>query len=125
MSLIVYAYRRDPETGKMLDLEVAPVLPCNELAGFESWRHEVWGASVVRDLGLKLIPSLANEDLYAEGSDLDQLDTELERLIENLSTVAATTNIDAGSLRFRIDNMREAVRLARQAGNGTGGVYIG
>lgn len=125
MSLIVQAYRRDPETGKMTELDTEPVPPCNEMAGVDALRFRVYGSAAVKNLGLTLLPSLAKDEVYAEGDDLDRLEAEIDLLTHNLSAVAASTEVDEEGLRFRLDNMREAVRLARQVGGGAGGVYIG
>ena len=55
MSLIVYAYKRDPATGEMLDLDVKPTPPRNDLAGFEAWRQMASGAVLPR-----VIPAAVN-----------------------------------------------------------------
>jgi hypothetical protein len=124
MTLIVHAYRRDPATSATHDLDERPVGPRNDLAGFESWRTTVWGSAVVIGLGATVLPSLATGDIHAEGAELDQLASELAILIANVARVASVTGVDEFSLRFRLDNIVEAVRLARSAGR-CGGVYIG
>ena len=116
MSLIVYAYRREGD--KIRDLEEKPTPPRNDLAGFESWRQTIYGAT--RKLGLSLIPTLGDGyDIYAEGADLDLLQSEAETMIANLERIAPS---DQEGVRFRIENILEAVRLAKAAG---GGVYVG
>lgn len=125
MSLIVYAYKRDPHTGKERALDEHPTPPQNDLAGFESWRSKVWAADLLKDLGLQLLPSLAVQDVFAEGNDLDQLLGEVDIVTHDLAALAASTDVDEDGLRFRLKNVREAIRLARQVPNGEGGVYIG
>src|SRR5262245_34772408 len=98
MSLVVLAYSRDANTGATIDIESAP--PHNQLAGFESWRERVWGAEVVKGLGLTLIPSLALGDIYAERADLDLLASEIETLTEHVARIAESTEVRKDSLRF-------------------------
>lgn len=118
MTLVVHAYRRGP-TGEMILLDEPPAPPHNDLGGFEAWRTHVWGSPVAQDLGLTLLPTLAETDVFAEGPDLDRLDRELDLVLAHLSAFAA----DPDSLRFRLENIREAIRLARRVD--AGGVYIG
>jgi hypothetical protein len=148
MSLLVHAYKRDPATGKILELEAKPTPPRNDLAGFEIWRQTVYGSPAARKLGLKVLASLgANDDVYAEGADLDQLKSETEALLANVSTIASGGRDQLGNpivstfalqgdvhvpredyesaIRFRVENILEAIRLAKEVTDGSGGVYIG
>jgi len=121
MTLLVQPYRRGPN-GELLSLDVTPSPPHNELAGFEASRRELWGAPVMHRLGLRLLPSLAEQDLYVEGEQLDQLEAELETILASIPKLASATHYGEDFIRFRVGNIAEAVRLARAAG---GGVYIG
>jgi hypothetical protein len=147
MSLIVYAYKRDRATRKMSDLDAKPTPPRNELAGFESWRQSVYGSPTARSLNLVLLVSLGqNQDVYAEGADLDRLKSEVEILLANVNTIAPGGKDQQGNqiinafalqggvrvpadhesaIRFRLENILEALRLAKEVTNGSGGVYIG
>ena len=124
MSLMVCPYRRDPTTRKLLDLP-GPAEQLSDLAGPERWRWSVWASSASRELGLTLLPALAREDLYAEGTDLDALEGELDQLERHASQVAAATHTEAAALAHRIANVRAAIHIAREQGGETGGVYIG
>jgi hypothetical protein len=105
-----------------------------ELAGFESWRTSVWGSEAVRRLGLQLLPSLAEGDLYASDDLLDRLDIEVRQLQESLRLVvdellANGVHVVANgdpyeTVAFRLANIAEAVRLARSIPEGAGGVVI-
>ena len=151
MSLMVQAYRRDPLTNEQVVL--VPTPPRNDLAGFETWRRTVYGCVTMRQLGLQLLPSLAERNIMAEGEDLAQLRREVEIVLANLPAIA----VDAAaprkrlvlglfvvhapndakaepvprdlaaeeSIRFRLENIWEAIRLAQQQTEGIGGVYIG
>ncbi len=68
MSLIVYTFYIDRNSGKYLTEEL--IEPGKELAGFESWRTKVYGASIVKILGAKFLPQLADGDLWVENPDL-------------------------------------------------------
>jgi hypothetical protein len=146
MSLIVYAYKRDPATGEMSDLDNKPTPPHSDLAGFESWRQSVYGSPTARALNLVLLASLGNRDVYAEGADLDGLKSEVDILLANVSTIAPGGKDERGNrimsafalqggvqvpvdhesaIRFRLENILEAVRLAKEVTDGSGGVYIG
>lgn len=121
MSLIVQAYRRDP-TGAIVDLDISPTPPHNDLAGFERWRTTVWGNESARALGLVLLPRLAREDLYVEGAKLGDLQAEVELMIDHARTIVGTEPSAIEGLIFRARNILEAIRLARAV---EGGVYIG
>ncbi len=86
MSLIVYPYKYDPSTGKREDLTKD-----SQSAGFEAWRTQVWGSEVVRSLHCQLLPSLEKGDIYAEGADLDQLETEALLLLQQVDLIATRT----------------------------------
>jgi len=117
VSLLVWAYRRDAD-GRMIDLDIAPVEPRNDLAGFESWRWKVYGSAPVRALGLRLIPSLATGDIYAEDDEVDVLAAEIETLLRECEALAVALDVEEEGIRFRVENMREAVRLARTVEGG-------
>jgi hypothetical protein len=123
VTLIVEAYRRDPESGAMIDLDYEAG---EQLAGFENWRHIVWGAAVMQDLGLTLLPSLTTRsEIHAEGADLDILEAELDLVAADLPRITAVTGVNPDTFGRRIANMRAAVMRARQVEDGSGGVYIG
>jgi hypothetical protein len=123
VTLIVEAYRRDPESGAMIDLGYEAG---EQLAGFENWRHIVWGAAVMRDLGMTLLPSLTTiSEIHAEGADLDRLEAELGLVAAHLSRITEATGVNPDTFGRRIANLRAAVARARQVEGGSGGVYIG
>lgn len=119
MTLIVHAYARGPD-GELQDLAEAPRPPRNDLAGVERWRTAVYGSDAARDLGLRLLPTLATDDLHAEGEDLRVLEDEVRRM---LAATSRWPDIGAEQLEFRLHNILEAIRLAR--GDPSGGVYLG
>lgn len=111
--------RDDGDTGAF----ETPMPPYSELAGFESWRWTVWGSAPVRRLGLTILPSLADGDVYASGVRLDELEAEVRQLERVLRAVvdeleASGVHIVANAdpyetVRERLANIAAAIRLAR------------
>lgn len=118
MALTVYPYLRDPRTGAPRPLEGRPTPPCDELAGTEASRTDLWGSEVVRALGCALLPRLAEGPLYVEGTALEDLTRELEVIRRELRRVAAATEYRTDYLSARLGNVLDAVRRARAAGGG-------
>jgi hypothetical protein len=134
MSLTVHARRKATDSRDEEAVWMTPAPPHNELAGFEAWRTSVWGSGVVRRLGLRILPALAQGDLRASGQLLNELDAEVKRLQESLRVVVAEL-LDEGvhivanddpyeTIRFRLANIAEAVRLAQAIPDGAGEVVI-
>lgn len=152
MSLSAYPYKRNLLTGKMEDLTEQSFS-----VGFERWRTQLWGSEIVRSFSCVLLSSLENGDIYAEGADLDQLETEASLLLQHVELIAARTGIGAyhvpqqeggpaifigtidentaasqgmlkqdgaALLRARLNNILAAVRIAKEHGEGRGGVCI-
>ncbi|WP_067590787.1 hypothetical protein [Nocardia terpenica] len=59
-----------------------------DLAGFESWRTEVWGNAAVRELGARFFPVLAEGDLWVYPDKVLEFARECASLSDNLSTIA-------------------------------------
>lgn len=152
MSLSVQAYRRNPVTNERVYL--APTPPCNDVAGFEVYRRTVYGCLTARQLGLTLLPLLGDGvDIYAEGEDLARLQREVDLLLANVPVIAVDAaapgqrvclglvvvdapgddrgaplprNVDAEvAIRFRLENILNAIQLAQQQTDGIGGVFLG
>ncbi len=75
--------------GTMQVLDVPP--GCPDAAGPESWRTRVWGAEVVRLLGARFFPVLAESDLRVEADQVQDLVDECALLRENLERIVAGT----------------------------------
>lgn len=120
MTLIVHPYTRDKD-GKFVSMGFGDS-PGSEMAGFESCRHDLWGHEAARSLGLTLLPSLSDSDVYAEGDDLDRLDTEVQTVLHSLDLLSRSTGFSPDYIELRCRNILEAIGRARAA---RGGVYIG
>ena len=124
MSLKVYAYRRaSPDAD--LEFLPPPPPPANEAAGSEGSRHGFWSHRALVRRGLRILPFLREGDVYADGSGLDELEREVATIRGDFAAIVRETGEDPDWLRFRLDNIAAAIRLAREVDNGIGGVYIG
>jgi hypothetical protein len=121
MSLIVCTFHRDPATGAYID-DPYPKEPGRDLAGFEVWRINVWGADAAIRRGAHFLPTLAKSDLYVEHEELDTFEAECHLLLHDIEGFAAEINGDRAAIRHRLENFLWAINQARQ---GNGGVYIG
>jgi hypothetical protein len=118
MTLLVHPYTRKAD-GTFESVETEYV---DRMAGFESCRTDLWGHEAARSLGLVLLPSLADDDVYAEGVDLDLLEREVQTLLANQDRLAQTTGYAADYIESRCGNFLRAIAQARAL---CGGVYIG
>lgn len=123
MSLVVYPYTRDPESGDMVDIDTWIDGEFSDLFGLESWRYSVWGSQVLLDLGCAILPSLNHTDIYAEGDQLYKLEAEINFIQKNLPDILKSIKADQQSISDRLDNAMDAIRIACQYESG--GVYIG
>ena len=118
MTLSVHAYQRN-EAGEMEFIE--PSDGSQDLAGFESFRKTFYGGSIARSLGLRLLPSLAESNVIAEGNDLVTLQNEATIILRNLEHFVPEAKAEVETLRFRVKNILGAVDRAQQV---HGGVVI-
>jgi hypothetical protein len=115
MSLSVHAYVRNAQ-GKMSFIE--PDDPSEELAGFEVYRRTLYGSRAAILLGLRLLPRLAEGDIYAVGDDLVILRADAEMALTNLRMFEAESGATAERLRPRFENILRAIDRAERAGGG-------
>jgi len=87
-----------------------------ELAGFERCRQDLWGHEAVRALGLALLPTLAEGDIYAEGDAIGQLESDTQRLLTHVTAVAEATRYTTEFITQRCQNILSAVLHARKIG---------
>ncbi|MBN8472982.1 hypothetical protein JYJ95_41300 [Corallococcus exiguus] len=124
MSLGVRAYRRD-EKGEQEFLGVErPGGGEPTLFGSEVCRTELWGAPCMKELGAVLLPGLAEQDLYVEGTELESLKSEVEHLLANCSTISAATGYREDFIAFRLENLLLAVKTAMSVEGCLGGVVV-
>ena len=111
MSLSVNAYHIDAN-GKWIDLETGPPEgPNYTLAGFESTRHTFYGSEKSIQLGLTILPGLANGDIYAKGEkQIAALNAEVKVLLENLDP-------SDDYWQFRLGNIIRAIEAAKPYGD--------
>ncbi len=125
MSLNVSPYRADHLGGPVKYLKDEPQPPFDAQAGGEAWRRHVWGAESLVRRGLRVLPSLRDSDVYAEGASLDALEREVALIRRDIAAINLETRFCADLVLQYLDNITEAIRLARSVQDGVGGVYIG
>jgi hypothetical protein len=123
MSLITYPYLRNKEDESITEIENAIKPPYNDLFGPESWRYRVWGAKRLKEMGCLTLNSLKNTDIYAEKEAINQLETELLKIMQKMEALSLQLKVDKAALQFRVENALEAIKIAKSYSNG--GVYIG
>ncbi len=121
MSLLVYAYQRALGKGTADFIPLEPSDGYSELAGFETWRTEVWGSSALIELGARILPRLAVGDIYAEGDEIADLEADVNLVLEHGRTLFGADGFE--SVETRAQNILDAVRIARMHPHR--GVYVG
>ncbi len=118
MSLIVSPYQRRADGSiEWIDLPT----PGSDLAGVESTRDTFWVSPTAQALGLTLVTTLDQTDVWAEGSNLVLLEREIAILIAHLDLFPGQEDY----WRIRLANVQTAIQLAKHVPDNQGGVYIG
>ncbi len=120
MSLLINSYNRDAETNEIQLFDVEE--HSQELGGFESCRKTLWGSHTAERFGLVLLLTLRESDLYAEGEDLLQLETEAQTILQFIDVFALETHHSEEFIYHRTQNILQAIAKAREVENG--GVVI-
>ncbi|MGW0770317.1 hypothetical protein [Streptomyces sp. NPDC002676] len=121
MSLLVDVFVREPD-GELRILDVPDEV--YQSGGFESWRTTVWGSEFVRSLGARLLPVLADRDLYVEHEQVPDLLREVALLRDNLDAVAAgterprTLQEHRGGIECRLGIIEAGAHKALEIGGG-------
>ncbi|GHH16072.1 hypothetical protein [Streptomyces lanatus] len=121
MSLLVEVFVREPD-GKRRILDVPDDV--YHSGGFESWRTTVWGSELVRSLGARFLPVLAERDLEVEPGQVPEFLREVALLRAHLDALAHGTehprtveeHRDGLDVRLRI--MEESALKAVEIGGG-------
>lgn len=96
------------------------------LAGHEVARVQLWGAPIMQQLGLKLLPQLASgQPLMVEtATQLNQLETEARSVLDNIVLINDNTTYprDRHILIQRAENILQAALIAKAY---SGRVWIG
>ncbi|MFC4502113.1 MULTISPECIES: hypothetical protein [Streptomyces] len=121
MSLCVDVFLRDTN-GERRILDVPD--GWDDSAGFEVWRTTVWGSEAVRSLGARLLPVLADGDLWLEAGEVASLLEEVAVLRTHLELIATRTQHPRGltehreQLEVRLRIIEAAALRARELGGG-------
>ncbi|MEL6488778.1 MAG: hypothetical protein AAFQ95_02350 [Cyanobacteria bacterium J06621_3] len=124
MTLSVYPYRRTAN-GDIEWLETPSDF--TDLAGLESTRQSFWGSDELKSLGMSLITTLANTDIYAEGCELIRLEEEIKTVEDYLFTLSesGSASITDKEITYRIERLSNVSAAIEVAKRYQGGVYIG
>lgn len=97
---------------------------CSDLAGFESWRTDVWGSEAMRSLGARFFPVLADADLKVAPGQVPDFRRECVLVRSNLDLLARRAD-PAGShaeyvwqISERLANIEDAAMRAERIGAG-------
>ncbi|MFG1889795.1 hypothetical protein ACGFIR_18245 [Micromonospora sp. NPDC049051] len=96
----------------------------SDLAGFESWRTEVWGSPAVNSLGARYFPTLATGDLVVAPDEVPDFLDECELIRANLHAIAPADAIRkphqwyVAQISARLSNVRDAALRAQRIGGG-------
>ncbi|MFI1177341.1 hypothetical protein [Streptomyces melanogenes] len=121
MSLLVDVFVYAPD-GTREFLEVPEGVP--NAAGFERWRTSVWGSPMVRSLGARFSPRLAEGDLYVEPNEARAFLDECALLASPVPLIVAGMDPGRGAeehthhLTSNLAHISDAVRGADEAGGG-------
>lgn len=88
--------------------------PGRDLAGFEVYRTQFWGAQIMLDLGLELLPRLREGIwLWVDQPDLAQLEREARIILEHNVQIAEVTVVEEHKVLWYANNLLNAIELAR------------
>jgi len=123
MSLTVYPYRRNQVNDQIIEIEDRISSEYTNLFGLESWRFRVWGATALKEMECKILPTLSKMDIYAEKEELYQLEQELIQVLRQTEKLSVLLKVNKDSLMYRVKNALAAINVAKKHQNG--GVCIG
>ena len=118
MSLLVNVFIRDQEDQVVVLDEASSG---SELAGYEVCRRTLYGGKTAQSLGLVLLPTLQEQDLYAEGGAVDLLAQEATIILKHIALFAQESGFEPAYIQQRIKNIIHATEMAKKV---SGGVLI-
>lgn len=110
LSLKVHAYVPDASGMNIID---GP--PGRDSAGHEWTRSQLWGSSCVVSLGVRLLSSLAQRDLYVAHDELDVLEADCLLILRNIRVISEATGYGDEYIADRVGNIQGAIARARSA----------
>lgn len=118
MTLIVYTFYIDTYSGKYIEEDLDLIEPGKEIAGFETWRTKVYNSPIIKRLGAKFLPTLANSDLWVENRDIEDFETEVRLLLDNVGNISYSVNYKYETIELRLNNILQAIVKAKQQNGG-------
>lgn len=112
MSWIMHAFKID-EHGKYKSVGESL------FAGFYNYPEKFWGAPIMSELGLKILPTLKiNHFISAMGDELDELENEAQTILDNSDLIAETLSRDAIGVCKYANNLLQCIESAREVNGG-------
>lgn len=115
----VFVYAADGSRG-FLDVPEG----VSDTAGFERWRTSVWGSPMLRSLGARFFPRLAEGDLYVEPDEIGAFLEECALLVSHMPLIVAGMDSARGveertyHVTSSLAHISHAARRAVQVGGG-------
>src|SRR5690349_3669498 len=102
MSLGVNVYRGKfgTKSWEILESDVG-----DDLAGSESLRQELWGSPTIKSLDLRILPTLEHSNIFVDGEQLLELESEVQIIQKNANVIAANAPIDEYSISAITNNI--------------------
>lgn len=85
-----------------------------DLAGGERFRFDLYGSDLAEKLGFILLPQLKHQDLYVEPQKLNELESELENILENVEEFAKVAESEKEYVKTRVQNILDAIHIAKK-----------
>lgn len=117
MSITVNVYTNNGEYINIAE-ETIPFEPVESSKN----RPSLWGAAVMRELGLELLPGLAQKQLAVDGTDLVSLEIEVKTILNYINLIAQETSYSVAEIEQYCHQILRAISTARSV---NGGVIIG
>jgi len=112
MSVLINLISKDPKFSVEKIEEENPNL--NDAFGFLSWRKDLWGNDVIKNIGCSMLHNLASNDIYAYDRKIFELKIELQKVLENLDLIENVTGIEKLAIKERILNGLSAIEVAEK-----------
>ena len=117
MTLVVSAFWTDPATGK--NEKFTDWSDGHQMAGCESARQDLWGSEPVKRRGAKILPRLAESDLFVEPAELPAFVAEVQSLLNDVDCLQAELGWRPNStLPHYLRNFLRAAEYAAARGGG-------
>lgn len=112
MSLVVAVEILDHRSGDLVPDQRVSL--ASNLAGFESWRSEVWGSPAVAKRGAVFLPRLREGNLFVPAKHFGEFRAECAALLQDVAGLSQELGFGDGGvvIAARLQNLVDAVDVA-------------